>query len=135
MNENQLKEWFWDKFNSCYYININKYPNHIYMIYDINFIRSKKLAIILDKEVKYPTELNGKCLFEITNGILWYDYTNIKKYIEKFSTEDISLLISKWLKEKYKENNYLVLCIRRMDVRRFKLQYKILTEKELFKTL
>ena len=68
-----MKEWFWDKFNSCYPAKHDVYPHCIFMIYDTNFIRTKKLATILNKDVEYPTEVNGDCLFQqdYTKNYLW----------------------------------------------------------------
>ena len=82
MNEKELKEWFWDKFNSCYRI-YDKPTKNFYMIYDIDYIRAKKLANILNKEVQYPTEMKGVCLFNITysNNYFWCDYENIYSFL------------------------------------------------------
>ena len=62
MKREELKIWFWNLYNSCYPI---LKDNMIYMVYDINFIRAKKLANILNKDVEYPTEIKGEILFQI----------------------------------------------------------------------
>jgi len=72
MNEQQITEYFLEKINSCYFIEEdNKY--HLY--YDENFIRTIKLANILNTD-KIPTKTNGIKLFEIDilNKIIFYDY-------------------------------------------------------------
>ena len=104
MTEEQLKIWFWDKFNSCYSVKHDNVPNSIYMYYDINFIRAKKLATILNKEVEYPTEIKGICLFELNfiNEYIYIDYDNIWSIIvKKYSGvyEEICKLIKGWLEE------------------------------------
>ena len=104
MTEEQLKIWFWDKFNSCYSVKHDNVPNSIYMYYDINFIRAKKLATILNKEVEYPTEIKGICLFELNfiNEYIYIDYDNIWSIIvKKYSGvyEEICKLIKVWLEE------------------------------------
>ena len=104
MTEEQLKEWFWDKFNSCYSVKHDNYPDTIFMIYDINFIRAKKLANILDKDVKYPIEVKGDCLFQqnFKIGYLWCDYQEIWSFFKKnysSNSKEISNLIKGWLEE------------------------------------
>ena len=99
MKREELKIWFWNLYNSCYPI---LKDNMIYMVYDINFIRAKKLANILNKDVEYPTEINGEILFEY-NTKLKYLYCNYKKiwYIleKKYSNDyfKIKILIRYWL--------------------------------------
>jgi hypothetical protein len=109
MTEEQLKEWFWDKFNSCYYVKHDDYPDSIFMVYDINFIRSKKLANILDKEVEYPTVVNGDCLFRqnYKTNMLWCDRDKIWSFLETNYINNYKLikeLIKGWLEEYAKSN-------------------------------
>ena len=104
MTKDELKIWFWDKFNSCYILNHSIYPDSIYMIYDINFIRTKKLANILNKEVEYTTEIKGDCLFEqdFNNECLWCNYREIWSFFEQYYSsnyQEISDLIKGWLEE------------------------------------
>jgi hypothetical protein len=46
MVKEELSKWFWDKFNSCYPVVHEDYPKIIFMFYDENFLRQKKLAIL-----------------------------------------------------------------------------------------
>ncbi|MCK9417667.1 hypothetical protein M0Q97_13575, partial [Candidatus Dojkabacteria bacterium] len=62
--DKKLKKWFFDKYNSCYPVIHEDYPNRIFMLYDEQFLRQKKLARILDEELVYPTDFKGKCLFQ-----------------------------------------------------------------------
>ena len=41
MNKEELKIWFWDKFNSCYTV---KYNGISFMFYYPNYIRYKKIS-------------------------------------------------------------------------------------------
>ena len=101
MQIDDLKIWFWDKYNSCYSI---KYNNKIYMMYDPNFIRAKKLANILNKEIGYPTEVKGVCLFEQDwkNQYFWYDYDKIYLFLKSnlsYKNQNINKFICSRLKE------------------------------------
>ena len=95
MTNEELKIWFLDKYNSCYPVNhYNFKDNIIFMMYDINYIRSKKLANILNKEVEYPTEVNGDCLFSLNleYNIFNIDY-DIWSYIESnYNSCDIDVI-------------------------------------------
>ena len=104
MSTEELKIWFLDKFNSCYSVKYDDYPHSVFMIYDINFIRTKKLANILDKDVEYPTVIKGVCLFEqdLKNEYLWCDYYEIWTFfIKNYSSnyQEIRTLIKGWLEE------------------------------------
>ena len=104
MTKDELKIWFWDKFNSCYSVIHDDYPDTIFMCYDINFIRAKKLANILNKDVEYPTEVKGVCLFHIDfkNEYLWCGYDEIWSFfIENYSSNHLEIrnLIKGWLEE------------------------------------
>ena len=104
MTEEQLKIWFLDKFNACYLIKHFDYSHNIHMIYDIDYIRAKKLANILNKDIEYPIVIKGVCLFEqnFKSGILWCDYNKIwSVFIKNYSSnyQEISGLIKCWLEE------------------------------------
>ena len=76
-----------------------------FMIYDLNFIRTKKLATILNKDVEYPTEVKGECLFihDCTKNYLWVN-TDMWSFIREnyYKHIEISKLIKSWLEENYK---------------------------------
>jgi hypothetical protein len=104
MTKKELKEWFWDKFNNCYKVIHIEFPDSIFMFYDINYIRAKKLANILGKELNPPTEINGICLCEIsvTYFVIYFDYNEIWSFFEQNYNSDykeIQKLINSWLKE------------------------------------
>ena len=108
MTEEQLKEWSWDKFNSCYPV---EYNNKMFMIYDTNYIRAKKLANILNKDVEYPTEIKGVCLFEqdFKHNYLWCDTDEIWLFlIINYNSHygKIEKLIRGWLEEYDKFKNF-----------------------------
>ena len=104
MRKEELKDWFWDKFNSCYCVKHDDLSDSIFMIYDINFIRAKKLANIINKDVEYPTEVKGVCLFEqdLKNEWLCCDYEKIWTFFKNNysgNSQEISDLIKGWLEE------------------------------------
>ena len=64
----------------------------------------KKLANILDKEVEYPTEVNGVCLFEYDckKGYFMCDYDKIWSILRINYSDNYMIiceLICSWLKE------------------------------------
>ena len=104
MQIDDLKIWFWDKFNSCYSVEHKDLPDSIFMIYDTNFIRAKKLANILNKDVEYQTEIKGVCLFRLNFKNEWFDIDYIEiwsVFTENYSSNDqeIRELIKGWLEE------------------------------------
>ena len=104
MTKEELKIWFLDKYNSCYSVIDSDNPKVIYMIYDIDYIRAKKLANILNKEVEYPTEVKGIYLFQINykNKYIICDTDEILSFLEFNYNKDftlINILIKDFLKE------------------------------------
>ena len=104
MTTDELKIWFWDNFNSCYPVEHKDHINKIFMIYDINYIRAKKLANILNKDVEYPIEVKGICLFVIdfNSHLFNIDYDEIWTFFEKkykSNYQDIFELISNWMED------------------------------------
>ncbi len=104
MKKEELKKWFWNKFNSCYKVNHSDYPKRTYYFYDEQFIRHKKLARLVGEEVVYPTEVKGICLFEqdSKNEYLWCNNVEIWSFFEtNFSTNynDIQSFIKELLDE------------------------------------
>jgi len=45
----KLTKWFWNKFNSCYPVKQQDYPDSIFFVYDKHFIKQKKLCRITGK--------------------------------------------------------------------------------------
>ncbi|MCK9416677.1 hypothetical protein M0Q97_08480 [Candidatus Dojkabacteria bacterium] len=77
------------------------------MFYDEQFLRQKKLSRVLDEELIYPTEIKGKCLFELDykNGDFWYDSDEIWSFLYNNYSHNythIQLLIQNLLKEQDK---------------------------------
>ncbi len=125
MKKEELKKWFWNKFNSCYKVNHSDYPKSIFYFYDEQFLRQKKLArIIGNQELEYPSEVKGICLFEqdLKNERLWckYDeiwsffetnfspnYGDIRSFIKELLEEHNKLSVTIPLNNKWKRPNYL----------------------------
>ena len=108
-SEEELKQWFWAKFLSCYYVKHDDYPNSIFMIYDKQFLRKVVINSILGKPIDYPKEVKGLCLFyqDYKNGYLWCDRFEIWSFLEKNYRDnytDTQALIKGWLSEADKLN-------------------------------
>jgi hypothetical protein len=106
MTKEELKIYFWNKFNSCYPVIHDDYFKNVFMFYDINYIRAKKLANIIDKDFSYPTEVKGKCLFQLDFNFNWFDIDNElwKDLYSKCPSEidtlsEFRILINEWLSE------------------------------------
>ena len=104
MIKEEISKWFWNKYNSCYPVIHKDYPKNIFMFYDEQFFRQKKLARVLGEELIYPSEIKGKCLFrqDYKNG--WFDckYDEIWSFFERnYSSNytDIQTLIKSLLEE------------------------------------
>jgi len=103
MNKEELKKWFWNKFNGCYKVKHSNYDD-VFYFYDEQFIRQKKLSRIIGEELVYPNEVKGICLFEQDqkNGYLWCDRDEIWSFFENnFSTnyQEIQSFIKELLEE------------------------------------
>ena len=72
MNKDELSKWFWNKFNSCYPVVHEDYPDNIFMIYDKNFLRQMKLARVLGTPLEYPKKIEGICLFRQDFKNKWF---------------------------------------------------------------
>ena len=107
MTEEQLKIWFWDKFNSCFLVKHDNIPHWINVIYNYNYGRYKKLGNILNKEILKPSEYDGEYSFVINtknNYVYIYHSCFITKYLNKNNNTGISNveLITKWFSENEK---------------------------------
>ena len=104
MTKEEIQIWFRNKFNSCYGVVYEDCSESIFMYYDPQFIRQKKLVRILGEEIEYPEKVAGKCLFEqdYKNGYLFMNYDEITSFIyENYSNNwlEIKELISTMLKD------------------------------------
>jgi len=110
MTDVELKNWFWNMFNSCYCVKFDDKSECVYMFYDKNFFYQKKLARILEQELIYPTKVKGICLFELDykRNLIYCDYDEIWSFFKnEFSPEydDIKNLIVSILAEHTKIEN------------------------------
>jgi hypothetical protein len=94
MTKEELSKWLCNKYKSCYPVYHEKYPKSIFMFYDENFLRQKKLSRVLDEVISYPTDVKGICLFEFDFKNKWFvcnDY-EIWSFIEKnYSTNYVDI--------------------------------------------
>ena len=103
-SKEELYKWFFKKFNSCHLVEHSDKKEKIYMYYDEQFIRQKKMARILDEEIVYPSKPKGKVLFEQDwkNERMWCDYDEIWSYFKtnySDNHQEIKDLIGWMLKE------------------------------------
>ena len=110
MSNINIKDWFWNMFDNCYTIRYKSVYNVKFMIYDNNYIRAKKLATILNKDVEYPTEINGVCLFIIDYKKMIINYTEFTSLIENTFTInhfEIKRIIYDLIKQYCEDNNII----------------------------
>jgi hypothetical protein len=79
------------------------------MIYDKQFLRKIAINSVLGKDIEYPKEIKGVCLFrqDSDNTFLWCDNDEIWSFFEKNYRNDyadIQSLIKGWLSEADKLN-------------------------------
>ena len=83
----ELKEWFWYRFNSCYRIEDSYTTGNYRLYYNKGYIREKKIQSLLGNNVEEPTEelSDSIFLFEIDykNGTLWCSYKEIWSFFEE----------------------------------------------------
>jgi hypothetical protein len=135
MNREELEKWFLDKFNSCYPVIHENYPNRIFMLYDEQFLRQKKLARVLDEELVYPTDLKGKCLFQqdYINHNFWCDYDEIWSFFEKNYSSNYTD-IQTFIKKLVIEHLHLNVCELIFGNRRIQMPLKEYDKMQLLKT-
>lgn len=134
MNREELEKWFLDKFNSCYPVIHENYPNRIFMLYDEQFLRQKKLARVLDEELVYPTDLKGKCLFQqdYINHNFWCDYDEIWSFFEKNYSSNYTD-IQTFIKKLVIEHLHLNVCELIFGSRRIQMPLKEYDKMQLLK--
>ena len=104
MKEEELINWFWNNYNSCYPVLHSDYPESIFLFYDKQFIRKIKLCQLSGKEIKFPKKVKGICLFEQDwkNKRFYYNYDEIYLFLNKNfdnNYENINNFIEDRLKE------------------------------------
>jgi len=105
MTKEELSKWLINKFNSCYTLKHDYYPNRIFYYNDEQFVRKIKLCKLNEQEIKLPRELNGICLFEhdLEYETLYCDTKLIWVFLEDYymhGYREIQLFIKETLEEK-----------------------------------
>jgi len=79
MNKEELTDWFWNKFNLCYPVTHDDYPNSIFWYYDEKIIRKIKLNKINNLKNPFNFNIKGTILFklDIKTKTLYCDYMNM----------------------------------------------------------
>ena len=111
MTKEELTIWFWNKFNSCYPVGHDDYPDNIYWYYDDKYIRKIKLCKINNQEIILPIKVNGICLFrqDLKNKSLWCNYDEIWSFFKqnyKDNYNEIQSIIKEILSDTTKLNVY-----------------------------
>ena len=109
MKKEELKEWFWYRFNSCYRIEHHKIKGNYLFYYNKAYNRKKKIQSLLGNEIEeiYPTEKlsDSKILFylDYKNGWFNCDYEEIWSFFEEnYSSNDLEIRdLIKGLLEEY----------------------------------
>ena len=85
MNKEELINWFWNEYNSCYFVTHLDYPQSVFLFYDEQFNRKLKLCKISGKSIKLPSKVTGICLFELDYKNNWfhYNYDEIYQFLYK----------------------------------------------------
>ncbi len=104
MNKEEISKWFWNKYNSCYPVVHEDYPESIFMFYDEQFLRQKKLSRVLDENIVYPKKVKGKILFrqDYKNYFFGCDNKEIWSFFERnYSSNytDVQTFITNLLEE------------------------------------
>lgn len=123
MSSEELNDWFWNKFNTCYPIINDKFPNWIFWIYDEKFKRKLKLCKISNESVSIPksNKIEGLCLFAqnqtthnfyVNNSEIWYFFednltTDKPGFINYYILDEIHSILDK--SKKFQLNEYSVI--------------------------
>ena len=99
----EIIDWFNNYYDNCYYVKHEDYPESIFMFYDINYVRQKKLAKLEGKNIE-KTDITGICVFEQEWKYNWFrcDYNLIWGYLRdnySFSYGDFQSFITDRLEE------------------------------------
>jgi len=90
MYKKDLYDWFWNKYNSCYQVKVELYPDSVFLVYDEKYIRKLKLFKLNNTEELISIN-NVEGTFLWLSEELWkffeknysYDYYDIQKLIKK----------------------------------------------------
>ena len=111
MKKEELSEWFYDKFNSCYPVVHDDYPDSIFWFYDERYVRKIKLCKLNNQKISLINKVNGICLFEqdFKNKHLWCNYDEIWSFFKqnyKDNYNEIQSIIKEILSDTTKLNVY-----------------------------
>lgn len=84
MNKEEITEWFWNKFDSCYPVKCDDYPNRIFWLHDEKVIRKIKLLKLNNEKIDFEVKFKYNCLFEqnIEFNYFYNDYIEIWSFLE-----------------------------------------------------
>ena len=103
-------DWLNNYFDNCYYVKHDNFPESIFMFYDVNYVRQKKLAKLEGIDYVEKTDVTGECLFKFENGFIYLNINFIPYFISKlYGFGDIYLFIENWFKEFINESHPQIL--------------------------
>jgi len=111
MSKEELSDWFWNKFNCCYPVKSDEFPDSIFWFYDETFVRKQKICKLNNQDITFPDKVKGVCLFDQDTRyeVFMCDYDLIWTYFKDNYGDDydyIQSLISDILKENDNLNEY-----------------------------
>ena len=77
LSKEELTQWFWNKFNSCYLIKDPNIKGNFHLYYNKGYARKKRINVLLGNklDIKIPSVCQGTWFFELDyrNGYLVCD--------------------------------------------------------------
>lgn len=103
MTEDELYNWFFEKFESCYPIKTSQYPSDIFWLYDESYVRYLKLCKLNNQDILIPSKTSNVCLFQqdIHSEYLWCDDIIWDFFEKNYSTnyKEVNSIIDKFLRK------------------------------------
>ena len=101
MSNEELTNWLLNKFDLCYEVKLDYYPDSIFWFYDEKFIRYIKLCKLNNKKIKQNRNsdyipINSICLFrmDINTNHFYCDFIIIEKFEETYNLYSYEELIN-----------------------------------------
>ena len=103
MVDKKFKDYFWNKYNSCYKLPSKKGGKY-FLMYDESYVRKMRIATILGCETEIENPKNGEIVFDVdySNGFLFCSYSDIWDfYFKNYSSEyyEVEYLLREIIKE------------------------------------
>ena len=103
----ELNDWFDNYFNNCYYVKHIDYPESIFMFYDINYARQKKLAKLEDIDYVEKIDITGVCLFQLDWKYYRFNMNYYEIWCSYYKYRVINIDCCSYVKERLNEYSKL----------------------------